>query len=269
MLAERLGNVGNYPEILNPEIKENLLRVERKALKGFFGKDIDVPEPPSKLFHTLESFSNLGARPELHYAPQYFFTKVDKQLPGWMVKPDPWFFKQIKKGTISNDAATLQEGWYIILDPTGKPDYEKNGRQRYKNDYLEFVMRDLRRKGTVGEYRSVPERSRFGTTFEEIEQVILTKVVNITRIGGELRNKKYIEFNFWGNTFHPEWGQTNTLEWFADPFFHRWPVVHPSQRLFGGFSALGGLGNVQYGWPNQRSDRVAFGYVVRFPSKLR
>ena len=237
---------------------EQLIKTESETLKRFFGKDIAVPEPPQELFQTLEQMSKLGiAGFEPHFLPQVSLTEKDK-IPGWKVRPESWFWKQIKDGKIPADAATLQEGWYLV-DGRGKPNYD-NGQQRYENDYLEPIMADLRKTGKIQRYSSVPDISRFGASPDEMEQVILSEVARITGAKGETTNKRYIEFNIWGNIFHPEWGQTNTLEWFADRF-------GDDYRLYGGVSDFGGLALVHGFWSVHRHDSIAFGPVVRFPSK--
>ncbi|MBI4089169.1 MAG: hypothetical protein HY424_00500 [Candidatus Levybacteria bacterium] len=234
---------------------EQLTRIESEALKRFFGKDIVVPKPPQELFQTLETMSKLGFEP--HFLPQVSLTEADK-IPGWKVKPQSWFWQNIKDGKPSADAAVLQEGWYLV-DGRGKPNYD-NGQQRYEDDYLESIMANLRKTGKIQKYSSVPDSSRFGASPNEIEQVILPEVARKTGAKGNLTNKRYIEFNVWGNMFHPEWGQTDTLEWFADEF-------GGGRRLFGGDSGGGGLGYVYDSWSDNRGDSVAFGPVVRFPSK--
>ncbi len=239
---------------------EHLMTAEKQAVSAFFGKDIAVSEPPAELFQTLEQMSKIGITGfEPHFLPQVSLTEKSK-IPGWKVKPESWFWQKIKEGKISKDAATLQEGWYLV-DKRKKPNYD-NGQQRYDNDYAEPIMADLRKTGKIQKYSSVPDISRFGASPEEIEQVILPEAVRITGTKGDLTAKRYIEFNVWGNMFHPEWGQTNTLEWFADRF-------GDSSRLYGGYSVAGGLTSVHDVWSGHRHGDVAFSPVVRFPSKPR
>ena len=239
---------------------EHLVIAEKQALSAFFGKDIAVSEPPQELFQTLEQMSKLGITGfEPHFLPQVSLTEKDK-FPGWKVRPESWFWKQIKDGKISADSATLQAGWYLV-DGRQKPNYD-NGQQRYENDYLEPIMADLRKTGKIQKYSSVPDISRFGASPDKIEGIILPEVVRITGAKGETSPKRYIELNIWGNMFHPKWGQTNTSEWFADNF-------GDSYRLVGGHSDYGGLAHVYGPWSDDRHDHIAFSPVVRFPSKPR
>ena len=242
---------------------EHLIATEKQALSAFFGKDIAVPEPPAELFQTLEKMSKLGITGfEPHFLPQFSLTEED-QLPGWKVKPNPCFWLDIKAGRFPADAATLQEGWYLV-DKRKKPNYHMD-KQRYENDYVEPIIQDLRKTDKIKKDNfRMPETSRFRVTPDEIEQVILPEIVRIIGTKGELTNKRYIEFNVWGNMFYPEWGQTNTCEWFADKLGDdRWLRGGNSSQLYNG------LENVRLGWPGERFGDGAFNPVIRFPSKPR
>lgn len=61
---------------------------------------------------------------------------------------------------------------------------------------------------------------------------------------------------------HPEWGQTNTWEWFADKY-------GDDGRLIGGRSGDGGLARVGCVWSGYRRGGLGFSPVVPFPSKTR
>lgn len=196
---------------------------------------------------------------EPHFLPRVSLTE-ESEIPGWKVRPASGFWQGIKNGQISQDAAELQEGWYLV-DGRQKPNYDK-GQQRYDNDYVEPIVRNLRTTGKIQKYSSVSDSSRFGTSPDEIEQIILPELVRITGAKGDLTAKRYIEFNIWCNMFHPEWGQTNTAEWFADKF-------GDDRRLRGGYSIHGGLAYVGHAWVGGRTDGIAFGPVVRFSSKPR
>jgi hypothetical protein len=77
---------------------------------------------------------------------------------------------------------------------------------------------------------------------------------------GKVVNNPYKIFNVVGNMRHPEWGDTNTSEWFGDEF-------GPGYRLFGGDSDLGSLVCLIYRWPARRDGRVGFRPLIAFPSK--
>lgn len=239
--------------------KEQLVRTETEALEGFFGRDIAVSEPPIELFQTQEKMTQLDITGfEPHFLPQVSLTEED-QLPGWKVRPKSWFWQKIKENKISEDAATLKEGWYLV-DGRTKPNNYGIGQQRYRNDYMEAIMQNLREKDRI--YRYTPEISRFGVAPDEIEKVILPELARIIDTKGEVENNTYMKFNVWGNMFHPEWGETDTWEWFADKFGEY-------QRLYGGDADGGGLAIVDHNWSGNRSEAIAFNLVVRFPSKPR
>jgi hypothetical protein len=66
-----------------------------------------------------------------------------------------------------------------------------------------------------------------------------------------------IEWNYLGNAFHPEWGDTNTWEWFDDSY------QNGTRRLRGGDSEYGGLSDVDWGVPARRRDGLGFRLLVR------
>ncbi|MBI4080607.1 MAG: hypothetical protein HY430_02440 [Candidatus Levybacteria bacterium] len=179
-------------------------------------------------------------------------------MPGWKVKPEHWFWEQIKDGNLPQDAATLKEGWYLV-DRRGKPNYQDD-KQMYEDDYLAPFMENLRETGRVQKYRFVPDNSRFGASADEIEQVILPELASILGSEGIVRSKREIEFNVLGNMHYPEWGETNTWEWYADKF-------EDDSRLIGGHSGGGGLAHVSYDWSDNRHDGVGFAPLVEFPSE--
>lgn len=235
----------------------HILEIEKQTLGAFFGHDILVVEPPAELFQTQEALLEHGITGfEPHFLPQVSLTEKS-EFPGWKVRPDPWFWKQIRDGRIPADAATLREGWYLV-DGRTKPDYD-NGQQRYSNDYMEPIMQGLRKTGKIQKHSYVPDISRFGASPEEIENIILPEFTRIINTRGEMANKRYIELNVLGNMFHPEWGRTNTLEWFADK-------LKGNKWLGGGRSDLGGLANVDDSWSDFRDAHPAFSPVIRFPS---
>ncbi|MDP3987555.1 MAG: hypothetical protein Q8P80_00220 [Candidatus Levybacteria bacterium] len=261
MVMERLDAAGKHSEKNDPK-RQSAIEQAREALKPKFG-EICIPEPPVNLFQTMENLAKLGITEiDTRYFPERRL-KEDDMFWEDMVKPRALFWQMIKKGRLLSDAATLREGWYIILDPTGKPNYD-NGKQRYKNDYLESIMQDLRQEDKIKKYSLVSDTSRFGASPEEIERVILPEFACTIDTEGEVINKRYIEFNVWGNMFYPRWGQTDTWEWFTDKF-----GAAGLLRLIGGGSGGGGLAVVDCRWSDRRGGRNAFSPMVRFPSKPR
>lgn len=190
--------------------------------------------------------------------------KRDGDYPGWNVKPEPWFWENVANGRISEDATKLEE-MLIAIDNTPKPNYD-NGRQLYQSDPFAPLLERLRKEKKINvprDLRHIPNTSRFGISPNELTEHVLPAIAEMLGVdSNHVRLPKEIEFNITGNLFHPEWGNTNTLEWFADKF-------GDGSHLFGGDSGRGGLADVDRRWSDFRSDLVAFGPVVRFPSKPR
>lgn len=238
---------------------KGLVIAESIALKGFFGKDIQVPQPPTELFKTLDAMEERGiARFEIHYLPGVELSPEGK-LPGWKVKPELWFWQQIKDGGIAKDAANLRAGWYLV-DGRGKPNYGY-GRQRYEDDgWFQTTIDELRASNRIQKFSDVVSGSRFGVSANEVEQVILPEFAKSLKTTGLVRTPREIEFNVLGNIHHPEWGNTNTWELMNDKF-------ELDGRLFGGYSVSGGLASVSYGWVLHRDGFMAFRSLVEFSPK--
>ena len=108
--------------------------------------------------------------------------------------------------------------------------------------------------------RHIPSTSRFGVSHDEITKCIVPEFATMAQIEAEQASvPPYTTFNFRGNIAHPEWGQTNTWEWFANSF-------GGDSRLFGGGSDYGGLAYVYFDWSDYHRDDVAFRLRVVSPS---
>ena len=250
---------GSSSELVLPSA-EQLVASAKKELEAFFGKEIHVPEPPQELFEDARSLSEFGvAKIEAHYLPKHVL-KENGKLPGWKVKLEPWFWAMIKEAKISAKAATLEAGWYLIPG-TGKPDYY-NGDQMYEDNYLGSLIGELRIKKKIEAPRNVSTESMFGISTDELEGIIVPELRKRAGVKGELRSRRAGEFNVIGNMAHPEWGQTDTWEWFGDKF-------GGGSRLVGGYSGSGGLASVRCGWSDVHFGGVGVGLLVAYPSKTR
>lgn len=272
------------PEVLISRVTERLILPSPEALvatasaklREAFGRDFEVPQPPETLFQDAENFDRLGIRKlEVYYQPSYRFdaeaelsTENRNEIPVWQkvrgVKPEAYFWQLLKEGGLTSKSAVLPEGW-VLGDARQKPAYE-NGQQRYENDaFMENMMRELRAKsagnGGIERNQYVPDNSRFGASPDEIESVIIPHFARTTQTQGIVECPSALEFNIRGNMEHPEWGQTNTLEWFRDKVFGG------RRRLDGGSSGYGGLSFVS-GWRSDvRHTHVGFRFQVRYPSQ--
>jgi len=205
------------PTSTSEDVKK-LVESEKKALAEFFGKPIKVPKPPAELFKMQEHMRSLGLYGfEAHYIPDEVFAK-DAPYPGWKVRPNDWFWKQIKDGKVSDEALKTGGHW-VLIDTTPKPNYQ-NGAQVYEDDPFKDIL---------------PNGSRFNLSWDQLHNDILPKIVKKLGVPqSQLRLPKAIEFNVLGNMHHKKWGETSTYEWFEDGF-------GADSRLIGGRSDVGGL----------------------------
>lgn len=248
---------------------DQLITTARTELKTAFGRDFELLQPPAELFETLQNFAERGIRrfDEVYYQPGLQLAENDEFWKGrGIVKPDSYFWQQIKNGNFPADVARLEEGWYIG-DRRGKPMYD-NGQQRYgEDDYMEPLMTYLRNTYRIQRYSRVPDYSRVAFP-REIEEIILPAFAEISGAKGIVRNRRYVEFNVRGNIAHPEYGETNTLEWFGNLVFRG------TRQLFGGRfeygrSDFGGLAGVADSSVDDRDDSTGFSPVVAFHSRSR
>lgn len=186
------------------------------------------------------------------------------------VKPGFMFWSAIRTGIYPAKVVDLFEGWYIG-DGRGKPNYNR-GTQVYEDDYMAPLMKALRVAGEIDRCtlneklfgmsprrktkkdRYILYKSRFGATPREIREIILPTFARMSGALGEVRDRRYIEFNVRGNMAHPEWGRTNTMEWFDN--------LGLRGDLYGG-----SLADVDEFLGPSGHGRIGFSPVERFPSQ--
>lgn len=237
---------------------EQLARSNRILMREEFGIAVEVPEPPQDFLKTMEVLHNEGISKIKPFGVPNIIN---------FFKPNPWFFRQITNGRLSEDAAVLKAGWHLI-DTCRKPDLQK-GKQRYEDDYLGPTMQKLRKEGKIYTFRNLPEDSRLGASTREIQQLIIPEFVVSLSIP-QPRRMRAIEFNVWGNMSHPEWGDTDSWELFEDEL--KGSVGPQGQSagplvLIGGSSKRGGLSHIDFGWPEHRHPDAGFRLVIPFPQK--
>ena len=241
-------------------LSEQLVASENRAWRSFLGKDTIVPTPPQELSVAMLKAKEIGwTQAEAHFFPKIEFEQ-DSNFPGWTVKPEEWYWQQIKTGTVAKDAATLEEGW-IIIDGSQKPQY-KDGKQMYENDPFTLLLTQLRKEGKIQVpdwCRDIPKASRFGVSDDELRGSVNPANANLLGVQPEeqVRVPKEIEFNVLGNLYHPEWGKTNTWEWLEDKF-------EDGNRLIGGNSDSGGLARVNGHASDNRDNFLGFRPLVVF-----
>ena len=130
----------------------------------------------------------------------------------------------------------------------------------YENDeVIGGVIEKFRKEGNIVEFKHFS--SRFNITWNDLRksafQVAVSEAIGVH--WSMLRLPKAIEWNFLGNAFYPQWGQTETWEWFDDAF-------ETVCCLRGGSFANGGLSHIYGGSPKDRNDSLGFRFIAVFPT---
>ncbi len=252
-------NAENAPRLLAPAVNES---------SRFFGEHIEV-EVPDAFYKTEERLREIGfTRAEPLVLPQQTLFENDPLWEG-KVRPTELFWKFIRYDHLKPEAAILEQG-VSLIDGRPKPNYQ-DIEQRYEDDeFMEDLIKELRRKGKIQRNRFVPLGSRFEVSPWEIEKVImpkLTRVIGKDALGSEGRvmNNPYKIFNIVGNMCHPEWGSTTTSEWFGDKLVN--DTLMSDQYLFGGNSSRGGLADVYDSESGDRANYIGFRPWINFSSK--
>lgn len=200
----------------------------------------ETSSPPDALLELQERLSQEGFSFEPIHYPRKRLTR-DSSFWRGKVAPEDGYWKMIKEGRVAKGAANLSGIWALI-ESVQKPNYN-DGRQIYYdgNDPLGEVLTAWRKDGRIEVpfwTRDIPSNSRFAVSADEIDALVIPEFARRIDINaGQTGLPRAIEFNVAGNLNHPEWGQTNTAEWFADKF-------DSSDRLVGGYSDDGGLAYV-------------------------
>lgn len=251
---------------------EELAAEQGQAVAGFFGAE--VPAPPDRLFEVAEKISETRLfKAEPFYLPRCPLSE-DSKYPGLKVPLSDWFYRQIRGGRIA-EGADLLPGQWVLFDVSKRPNYkDEDGEQMYSDsEGLGDILADLRDRGKIqvsNYYRHVPRSSRFAVSADEIDGksgFVAKAVASVLNLQPKesVTTPKYVVFNYIGNLAHPEFGQVNTLEWFAEEWFA--DNFGRGSRLCGGGSGLGGLAGVD-GWQSgDRNSGTGFRLQISFPSE--
>ena len=224
-------------------------------IKRFSPDQLILPETqiPQEVSDILQRAERVGFTLEAYHLSNVVLDE-NSEVEGWNSKPESWYWEQIKKGNISQNAPKLSDSW-VLIDPITRPDYNR-GRQLHESDPLGPLLAKLRKDKKIQAVRGIPETSRFSISSNELSQVVLPEIAELLGVeASAVRLPKAIEFNVIGNMKHPEWGKANTWEWFEDNF-------GVGRRLIGGDSGVGGLSDVSYGWSDDRYGGMAFRPLV-------
>lgn len=244
-----------------------LVEKEHEALRAFFGKEILVPVPPPELVGTqkVAESEGFGILVPLYFPVIRF--KKDDEYPGWKIKPQEWYWNQIREGRISSDAAKLG-GYWGLFDESRRPQI---GKQMFPEDPLAPILSQARKEGRLMPFSDnspyegdVPEGSRYAVCPKVQDQVVfpqLEEILQLTEGIARVRRPTAMEFNFAGNFRYPHLGEVCTAEWLHDK-------VKGGSLLVGGDFVSGGLASVEWGWPTSSPVLLAFRPLVDFSPKL-
>lgn len=209
---------------------------------------------PQYVLEVLQRAERAGIGVFEAYHLSDFVLDQNSNVEGWNSRPENWYWEQIRNGRVSQDAPQLPGSW-VLIDKTQRPDHE-DSRQLDKNDPLGPLLARLRKKERIENVQDIPSTSRFAISSDELTQVVLPEIAKLLGVEtSQVRLPKAIEFNVIGNFEHPEWGITDTWEWFDEKFGDNY-------RLVGGRSNFGGLANVHYDWSGLHVDGIAFRPLV-------
>ena len=239
------------------------LKIEEKKISDFLGQKIFLNQPNISA-EDAEKFKKFGF--DLHFLPEIELSESHKFVD-WREGPKRNFYQLINQGKLSKNSLSLSGKW-VLIDGRAKPvrcypwlakddvlvvlsekilgiNWLKKCRgfskQQYEND---FLLEILKKNGF---------NSRFSLTWQQIDEIIKLEVAKILSIdSSKIRLPKFVEWNFLGSLFYPEWGQTSTWEWFSD-------------RLKTGECLAGGAGSLSaLGWdpPDLWSNILGFRFLV-------
>lgn len=226
-------------------MQAELLKNEEKKISDCLGQRVSLFQPNISN-EEIEKFKKFGF--DLHFLP-FLELNEEKKFLGWLEPPKSNFYQLIKKGKLSVNSSNLLGKW-ILIDGRDKPAciypwlakddvfvflmklfgvnaynlVKKFDKQQYQNDFL----LELLKKNKFN--------SRYAVSWQEINEIIKPEVAKLLSVNQEkIRLPSFVEWNFLGNIFYPQWGKTATWEWFNDR-------LKTGECLAGGANSLSALG---------------------------
>lgn len=240
-----------------------LVEQAKEEYRRDFGTvDIPVVEPSQLVLETqrVADSEGFGFLKPFHFPCGE--TRLDSPTPPGWKKLNRWFFQQMtgKKPNVSPDAAKIGAYW-TLFDESKRPEFA--GDEKF--GIILATGRDL---NTIKDSSSTRLRtSRFGVSMNEQDSYVFPELAKPLRLVDHIaqdlvviRRPKATEFNCAGNLRYRHLGEDPTWEGFDDKFA-------VGYRLFGGHSASGGLGGVDYGWTGNHDGGIAFRPLVVFLSQ--
>jgi hypothetical protein len=187
-------------------------------------EDETVPLPAWATADFLVKWASLGF--DLCFLPE--LNLIDYKFPtSWSDRPTKFFYRLIEEDRLPKEAAQLSGKW-LLVDNRDKPvkrnfwvsrsetllfekiglrsqNWFKNKKgQEYTNDYLLSI---LHQAGFA---------TRFCLSFNDIEKLksLTAEILGVSPY--KIRLPNFVEYNFLGNNFYPEWSKTKTWEWLQD-----------------------------------------------------
>jgi len=230
----------------------------------FFGKTFDLTDFANILRkygrRKIKFWQTLGLEP--HFLPKVPMMP-ENNYPGWKIKPEEWFYTQVKKGRILQEIngkltkiKTVELGGIsVLVDTRLKPDCN-NGKEWKNDNFCGPIIEKLRKTKKIANYD--PPFSRFNVSIDEWEEKIKPAIANRLKVNP---NSVLLESVIIANIIPQMYpymerkndGKTKTWCWFEDYFIEKannlWDfrlIGIPHYRLNGIFSEDGGLADVFY-----------------------
>ena len=203
-----------------------LLAHEHSTQSTFFGKYVEVPLPPLRLLNILERSRALDLKFEPVFLPRIEF-REDSDYPGWIVRPEGFFWRAIQAGKVQPDAARLPGVW-ALFDATHMP---RSGERVYADDPLADLISSLRVRGVVRRSKNVPDGARVLISMAELQASVFPALASLLKIRPDdaiIRVPTLMEYSFLGNLRYPFLGDHLVREWLHDK-------VEEFDRLIAGF----------------------------------
>jgi len=249
---------------------------EEQAIWRFFHSDsVRITPLTRSQEYFWERLKKIDRFWDIHFLPPVALRP--ELYPAGAVKPRPKvlsgkqfgidFFRDAGEGLIGDidqqgeflsrdrDDVLALPGRWVAVDGRPVPAY-LDGEQRYEEDVvLGGVLKESRAQKKIGAVPSpASQTSRFFVSWEEWDAVIRGALAS--RLGVDaamLRLPRVVEWNYLGNAFYPQWGETVDCEWLQDAYKERergmWCGVGGGHFQLGGLSYVA-ASSIRYKWNN-------------------
>lgn len=243
--------------------KDGIYEKENKLITDFFGTELPIGHMPTEVTRErVEQWTAQGMG--IHYLPDIALDR-SQDFPGWKVKPYEWFYERMQAGDVLDfdaegnfvqvEQASRLGGKWVLIDERPKP-IDQNGLV-YENDFLEETIRKMRAEGLLDHNHDLNPGTRFFTSWTEWSEKIKAETAKLLGVRAEqVRLPRVVEYNYFGNLLHPEWGTTDTWEWLQEA------CGGGKYRMRGGHSFSGGLASVYWRGPAGHGTDRGFRPVV-------